>query len=346
MSRKSRTQSSPSVVERLIDQRRLIKEWLDKLDGGQAEAMPAHVVERVRNDYVGRLAAVTSELGEHADGVRQSLAESQARHEALESDQTARRDELAELRLRRQVGEVDDARFKEQHQRLKTALDELAKELTASLREIDRLEEILDIMAGGDAARTPEPGRPGDAEADDVEDTAIDAKDDEREEPAEEEEEEKEAPAVKPRASKAVRPEPAPPPAAKPSGARAGAKPAAAQVDELSFLRSVTGVIPATKVPPTKGGDGPTPPVAAAAEPEASVTEPPAAEAAAAAPEAGEKPFFVLDQLPERATADAGPAAAPDAVQGERTLACSECGAFNLPTEWYCEKCGAELSTF
>ena len=27
-----------------------------------------------------------------------------------------------------------------------------------------------------------------------------------------------------------------------------------------------------------------------------------------------------------------------------KTLKCSECGAMNLPTEWYCEKCGGELS--
>lgn len=27
-----------------------------------------------------------------------------------------------------------------------------------------------------------------------------------------------------------------------------------------------------------------------------------------------------------------------------KTLKCSECGAMNAPTEWYCEKCGAELA--
>jgi hypothetical protein len=27
-----------------------------------------------------------------------------------------------------------------------------------------------------------------------------------------------------------------------------------------------------------------------------------------------------------------------------RTLRCSECGAMNRPLEWYCEKCGAELT--
>ena len=28
-----------------------------------------------------------------------------------------------------------------------------------------------------------------------------------------------------------------------------------------------------------------------------------------------------------------------------KTLKCSECGAMNYPTEWYCERCGAELAS-
>ena len=27
-----------------------------------------------------------------------------------------------------------------------------------------------------------------------------------------------------------------------------------------------------------------------------------------------------------------------------KTLKCNECGAMNYPTEWYCERCGAELA--
>jgi uncharacterized OB-fold protein len=27
-----------------------------------------------------------------------------------------------------------------------------------------------------------------------------------------------------------------------------------------------------------------------------------------------------------------------------KTLKCRECGAMNNPSEWYCERCGAELS--
>lgn len=32
-------------------------------------------------------------------------------------------------------------------------------------------------------------------------------------------------------------------------------------------------------------------------------------------------------------------------VINQRTLKCGECGAMNLPTEWYCDRCGAELAS-
>jgi hypothetical protein len=35
-----------------------------------------------------------------------------------------------------------------------------------------------------------------------------------------------------------------------------------------------------------------------------------------------------------------------EADPSAKTLRCAECGTNNLPTEWYCEKCGAELSAF
>jgi hypothetical protein len=58
------------------------------------------------------------------------------------------------------------------------------------------------------------------------------------------------------------------------------------------------------------------------------------------------------------APASAVPASAPDseprateaALPGEqpaeqpKTLKCQECSTLNYPTEWYCERCGAELA--
>ncbi|HEY4219615.1 MAG TPA: Ran-binding zinc finger domain-containing protein [Gemmatimonadaceae bacterium] len=32
------------------------------------------------------------------------------------------------------------------------------------------------------------------------------------------------------------------------------------------------------------------------------------------------------------------------ALEQSKTLKCNECGAMNYPTEWYCERCGAELA--
>jgi len=40
----------------------------------------------------------------------------------------------------------------------------------------------------------------------------------------------------------------------------------------------------------------------------------------------------------EAAGADAG-------AKSQKTLKCAECGGLNLPTEWYCENCGAELAS-
>jgi hypothetical protein len=38
------------------------------------------------------------------------------------------------------------------------------------------------------------------------------------------------------------------------------------------------------------------------------------------------------------------PETSGDSEATPRTLRCGECGAMNRPLEWYCEKCGAELS--
>ena len=53
-------------------------------------------------------------------------------------------------------------------------------------------------------------------------------------------------------------------------------------------------------------------------------------------------------QNASRAAVFAPPAMEPgrdaDAVGQQKTLRCGECGTMNYPTEWYCERCGAELS--
>lgn len=142
-----------------------------------------------------------------------------------------------------------------------------------------------------------------------------------------------------------------------------GAPPAAApapmpdpqrRFDELEFLKSVTGP-PSGKVPAFNGvPPAPAPrasdgtgaparssaPVGRPATPAGSTVQPERTSGGAQQPAAG------IDTPPD---APAEPPPVPsflkDVPQEQtKTLRCGECGAMNFPTEWYCERCGAELA--
>ena len=70
------------------------------------------------------------------------------------------------------------------------------------------------------------------------------------------------------------------------------------------------------------------------AEPARTVPTPTPAHAPAVSP----RPMFDEDIVVS------GPPPEPVTVTSGRTLRCSECGAMNTASEWYCEKCGAELN--
>lgn len=143
-----------------------------------------------------------------------------------------------------------------------------------------------------------------------------------------------------------------------------------ADFNELEFLSSVVGSQSSTAIP--------TPPAAAAQKKKPTPTAPPAAVAptptrrptpsapaapappaptaapapAAAAP-APPPPAPPVDDTPKESAEAPAPAKfsdAPNALRssGEseqpKTLKCTECDAMNYPSEWYCERCGAELT--
>ncbi|HEY2807061.1 MAG TPA: hypothetical protein VGI92_14475 [Gemmatimonadales bacterium] len=343
MSRKTRT--TLGVVEKLIEQRRLFQDWMDKLAAGSVDGMPAHVIERVRNDYRERLTGVMAELGEHREALNEALEEAQEREDGLEAQQQERKDELAELRLRRHVGEMDEGRFKEQSGTLQTTLDSLKKDLASALRDIERYEEILEMIASGDA-REDEP------ETDTDEEAVL---------------------------AEIRNPEPAPA-ARAPEPPRTERKSSPdlrapkTDLDELAFLRSVTtgGAIkpvpgaapaaaaasarPASPVPATSAPVLTSIPAAPAPAPQSSAT----ATAVSAPPQpkvaAEEAPvnfdaapsLVRLPELEPEPVKEAPPARASLAPKKEENagLTCKECGTLNRPTEWYCEKCGAELAAF
>jgi len=115
---------------------------------------------------------------------------------------------------------------------------------------------------------------------------------------------------------------PAPAPALAPSSApakperRPGEK--RDQIDELAFIKSVTE--------DEKGG-APSPKRASGAQFQPVVP--------------GNAPRSSSPSSPSTAVT---PTPRDDDEPEPRTLKCKECGTMNLPTEWYCEQCGAELA--
>ena len=112
-------------------------------------------------------------------------------------------------------------------------------------------------------------------------------------------------------------------------------------VDELAFLKSVIGTAPTAARPAAQ----PMPPAAApvpakaAAQPakERLVQTPPPGPVIKSKP--GEEPLamHVTGSNPIVLRSSG-------VVEQPKTLKCAECGAMNYPSEWYCERCGAELT--
>ncbi|MEX2177113.1 MAG: zinc finger protein [Gemmatimonadaceae bacterium] len=167
------------------------------------------------------------------------------------------------------------------------------------------LERIREMLSGADA--TAGDASPGDAEEDGVDaDTA-----------------------------------PAPEPVPKPS-----------DVDELEFLKSVVGATPSGSSEPPMAAKpaAPEPEEPKAAPPQPPQLPPkPKAESLVTQPKPQDK-LVSQEESSAMNVTDSNPIVLKSSGGGgggvaqTKTLKCPECGAMNYPSEWYCERCGAELT--
>jgi hypothetical protein len=70
----------------------------------------------------------------------------------------------------------------------------------------------------------------------------------------------------------------------------------------------------------------------------------PAAASASGSMRAIQEPVPAEPPTKGYADSDAKKGATPRSSKATKSLKCKECGTMNLPTEWYCERCGAELA--
>ena len=270
----SATVGEGDAVARLFAERQRLEGWLAALDGRRAST-PAHIYERVRSDYEGRLRGVISELKEHRSSVEAMVESMEQRLGALGAEEGRHQDDRSEAELRASIGELDEEQCRGIVSRAEEAVSRIAAERGTLAPELSRLREIL--ASTGDAPR----------------------------------------PAAVPVAP--------PPPAAEPYPAAASAPaPAPAEplggFDELEFLKSV--VVEQRAEQSSAPAPAPEPARTAASAVHSSTPM------VSSARVTGSVPAFLRDVPAEQA----------------KTLKCQECGTMNYPTEWYCERCGAELA--
>jgi hypothetical protein len=316
---------SLNEVPSLIQERRRYESWLAALDA-RRDTTPQHVLERVKADYQGRLQRVQEQLSLHRQSILEERASVESRRSLIEAEEQLRRDERAELELRSHVGELAGAEADGAFRAVDDALEQLAHERGQLEVRIEELEELLELRATppaptGGASNAPSNAPPSHA-----------------------------APSHAP-------PSHAPPPpsapydrgpqahqhAAPPRGDERGpVRGSSESFDELAFLSEVVGEAPGgqpNRRPNQLPGNG-------AGQASQLVTrDEAAAEVLArslrASVEAGTAERPLAANVPSNTPIVLR--TAPGADQS-KSLKCAECGALNYPTEWYCERCGAELA--
>lgn len=342
-----------------MDERRRYESWLAALEARRSET-PKHVFTRVHADYTARLESVVQRLVKHSDGLRAELTVLTTRIATLDEQQHRARDERAEAELRAHVGELTDNAWKEVAAASDALIASLAAQHAAAEEDLRRTRELL-----ADAERPPTPVPASASVA--LESSAAGQGADTRAAPSAAPAKPSAAPVSDSAEGAAHVPAAAPSSEAPRADATSQGE---GSFDELAFLQSVVDVSNGSQSPAPPSTHAPVRPTGSTA------STAPAAPASSPAPPAApprREPFVARkpEPRPEDRIQKQGEATAPliQPKQGNRaslaanisgnnpivlkdkpsesakTLKCAECGAMNYPTEWYCERCGAELAS-
>lgn len=361
---KRSTRQSVDVLSTLLGERRKYEQWIEALEA-KREATPKHVYERVHGDYSSRLQHVMEELEARSSELDTQRAELSAKVKELEAEEKAKREERAEAELRNTVGEYEKDQWSQLVRDSDLALTKLEAERSRVAAELESLERILASMDDDDEdAETPTPPSLPTVEAPPP---AVPAPAAREERPAKAAA--SDAPAKKGEAFdelaflKSVVPEGDT--KDRPRSGEAARLPDGTPRKTPSATKSVDARGEGGKAPLKEGSSVGSKEASAAALKEGSSA--PAATAAPTRPrregeadEAGGIPLRSSRVVTAAEVGTAGienlqeknekkgkepPAFLKNVPQeAQKTLKCGECSAMNYATEWYCERCGAELA--
>ena len=327
------TNRSLSELPGLVTERRKFNGWLRALDA-RKDTTPAHVFERVQSDYRTRLARVEEQIEAHRHVVDEERANVRSRLSLLEAEERMRRDERSELDLRAHVGELEGAEATSAFKAVDDAISALLGEKEGLQSRINELESLLEERPTPADAQIPPMPTPAPTAAPIAPAAAAPAPP---------------APAPAQAASAAAAPvahasAPAPVAAKPPTPvqpqvrsqtpadmAPSKQQPPAneASFDELAFLNTVVGTSDASQsLIGQSRRDSSLVRDDRNASPLSGLGDVKGGETPLAANVTGNNPITLKATVNEQT----------------KTLKCNECGGMNYPTEWYCERCGAELA--
>jgi hypothetical protein len=365
-------ESAVATVGSLMDERRRYEVWLAALESRRAET-PKHVYSRVHADYTTRLEAVMRQLTGRVEGLRGELTTLATRIASLEEQQHRARDARAEAELRAHVGEMTVAEWETAS---KQADDAIATLVRQHAEAVDALARTREFLADAERPATPpraaapiaapEPAAPSSQPPRQT--TSVPQQPRATINPSPNGALTNTSPRLRPLPGREEVAAPRPVsdtaeadlhvPAA---GSGAASAPNGAHFDELAFLSSVVDEN-GTAAPPAQASAPASPPAPTAAAKVQPVARP--------APPPSRNPFAQRAQdkiinndgaagpkLESKQVGKAGSGLAANVSgnnpiilrdksnEAAKTLKCGECGAANYPTEWYCERCGAELAS-
>jgi hypothetical protein len=352
------TPETANSIERLLQDRAQFVSWLTRLNSSDSvPTVPEAVRSRVRADYERRLESVVGELRTHTSALEEQVAGLSAKHGELSAREGELKEQLAEAEVRHIVGEYDDAKWEGIQAELMKVILQVRDELTHASGEMARLSDVLATIRAPvlpQAPTEPESSAPLPSLGASAPRPAVTGSGPRAAvipEPSLPTPESEPAQSTRPAASapaggteipfRAITPKPATPkPATTPKKEEVPGRTlwfpsgkaneqGGGKLDELAFLKSVTGgEAPAT---PSPMPGQPTPPTPSSKSRASGGFAKPATIEAPAEPGPRGTPAPTVD--PSR-----------DRQSGQKTLKCAECGTLNRPTEWYCERCGAELA--
>jgi hypothetical protein len=309
-------------VAALILERQRIESWLATLEARKA-ATPDHVYQRVRGDYSARLKTITDQLLARNTALKSHVEQITQRLTQIETEARRYKDTRAESELRMQVGELSVADWNAKVRECDEAIARLTEAQAQARGSLAQAREILAMVSGhaNGAVSSPTPSSTSSPRVPRL-------------------------PAIEGLLTTDS------------SGSATPPNDDGGKMNELDFLNSVVG------------GQGGQPPGGGVQPPSSNSIEletegaPDLAETllnrvkqrnpeklredgdadsllkGVGTPKPGQKTNPLAANVTESNPIVLHPQGGPER---HRTLKCQECGTMNYPTEWYCERCGAEL---